>query len=116
MIFQLSTAGMHVSVFGMSAKNLNRDLHRAIELKNSVNKAVMKMGYDALGAFEAKGSHSWLSEMYACELTSKTLLDEVPWIHLRFIVSLGGVQLHKEQRFTAYRGLRLIICTVMYGM
>ena len=57
------------------------------------------MRYNALGAFEAMRSYSWLSEMYACEVTSKAL--EVPWSLLHFIASLDRVQLHKEQCFTA---------------
>ena len=53
---------MHASMFTESAKK-PRPLLRAIKIENAVNKAVMKMGYDALGAFEIKRSHSWLSEV-----------------------------------------------------
>ena len=55
--FHSLTTGMHASVFAESAKK-PRPLLRAIEIENAVNKAVMKMGHDALGAFEIKRSHS----------------------------------------------------------
>ena len=67
MTFKSLTAGMHASVFAELAKKprpwLMLMLIRAIEIENAVNKAVMKMEHDALGGFEAKRSHSWLSEM-----------------------------------------------------
>ena len=60
---------------------------RAIEIENAVNKAVMKMRHDALGAFEAKRSHSWLSD-----LTSKNLrLHEVRSRVFHLIASPGRV-------------------------
>ena len=37
--------------------------------EDAISKTVIKIENDALGTFEAKRSHSWLSEMHVYELT-----------------------------------------------